>query len=416
MDKGEAGSEAGDEDVFSNSSSFLEGRSSSVIISRSQLSSDRNAYKAVKSCSSCGVAFGALLSIGSAKKYVCKFCYTGVCQKCSPHKLMHPELKRKERCCGTCYSAFVADSLRAGIEVDLTRRTSEADVLMQKYVEERTAQEEEGQINRLLSEEVQALRHELARLRLDHETQLEKKKTTERLVRNDIQAFLSEQEQLSKELNTIEEEISATKSSRASFKQSIRADKAKHTEFQRLNQETEGDLKVAAEALKSEGGGGGGEEGGTTYWEAELVRAVEGDREVLVKLQQENIGLVKVRNEWRDKQKSEEGRQKSLSFRNSKKDREMTKLVDEVRSGSDQLDVPEIQRRIVQLQFECERLRSQLASSQFDQDPDELTELRTEIAKEKERNSELMLSFQETLLSDRRDDPVAEDRCRCEVM
>ena len=393
--------EEGDDDVLSNSSSFVEGRSSSALVSVSQLSTDRQAYKASKACTSCEIPFGSF-GLSTAKKYICRFCYTGVCNKCSPHRIIHPESKRKERCCASCYSKFVADTIRADVEVDLTRRASEADVLLKRYEEEKKAKEVDLATNALLATKLDSLKQELARVRLEHETALDKKRLLELQLRSDLRSLQLERDQLSTQIQTVATDTQLAINSKQSLRKHLQTDAGKVTDLERLLRETEEDMKRVTLELNSEQAPISISEDPKSARIAELQRNIESDREILIRLQQDNITLTK---------QVSERREDSRRSRHSRKDREMTHLV-ETRSGSDQLDIPEIQRRIQQLAVELEHLRQSTSRGE----PAEIVELRSAVSEAKEKNKSLMLQFQESLLSERTADPVADTRCRCLLM
>lgn len=393
--------EEGDEDVLSSSSSFVEGRSSSALVSVAQLGTDRQAYKTSKACTSCEIPFGTF-GLSTAKKYVCRFCYTGVCNKCSPHRIIHPESKRKERCCASCYSKFVADTIRADVEVDLTRRASEADVLLKRYEEERKAKELDLAANALLTTQLESLKQELARVRLEYETTLDKKRHLEQQLRSDLHSLLTERDQISVQIQAATADAQLAKSTRLSLRKHLKTEAGKVTDLERLLREAEEDMKRVTQELNSEQVPVSISEDPKSARIAELQRNIEADRETLIRLQQDNITLTK---------QVSERREDSRKSRHSRKDREMTHLV-EVRSGSDQLDIPEIQRRIQQLSVELERLRQCTPQGESA----ELVELRSAVSEAKEKNKFLMLQFQESLLSERTADPVADTCCRCLLM
>lgn len=401
--------EDGDEEVLSNSSSFVEGRSSSVLVSIAQLSTDRQGYKHSKACTSCDTQFSSF-GLSTAKKYVCRFCYTGVCNKCSPHRIIHPESKRKERCCAACYSKFVSDTIRADVEVDLTRRASEADVLLKRYEEERKAKEVDLATNSLLTSQLETLKQELTRVRLENETTLSKKQAVEQQLRSDLRSLQIERDQVNLQIQTVTAETELAISNRQSLRKNLKTDAGKVTELERMLRETEEDMKRITQELNTDQAPVSISEDPKSARIAELQRNIEADREALIRLQQDNITLTKQVSERRERGKEDSRR--SAGFRHSRKEREMTHLEEGVRSSSDQLDIPELQRRIQQLSVELEHLRHAASKGE----PVEVLELRTAVSQEKEKNKSLMLQFQESLLSERTADPVADTRCRCQLM
>ena len=390
-----------DDDVASSSFSFADGRSSSVSVTVSQLATDRDAYKSSKSCTSCDTLFGSF-GITTAKKYICRFCYTGVCSKCSPHRVIHPEARRKERCCVACYSKFVADTVRAGMEVDITRRASEADTLLKRYEEEKKAQEAELAQNAKLTNELETLKSEVSRVKLEQETMLDKKMNLEKQKREELQTLIQEKNRVSGLIQGNLTEIEKVKSERILLRKNMKTDAAKLSELERLLREVESDMKEVVVELNTDQAPIPVSEDTKSARVTELQRNIESDRELLIRLQQENIALTKEMME-------KKGRTGSLRY--SRQEREMTDLGEVVRSGSDQLDIQEIQRRIKQLAAEIEQLKQSTPS-----DSQEILELRSALSQEKEENKSLMLQFQDSLLSERTADPVGENCCRCHLM
>lgn len=100
-----------EEDDFSDSDtrvSFIENSTGPNVLFRGKLPDDRKLYKKDKKCVFCGETFG--LGILHAKKHFCKFCYRGICAKCSPKVAFHPEDKRNLRICNFCCEESVKES------------------------------------------------------------------------------------------------------------------------------------------------------------------------------------------------------------------------------------------------------------------------------------------------------------------
>ncbi|CAG9326362.1 unnamed protein product [Blepharisma stoltei] len=68
---------------------------------------DRDHYKKDKLCTVCATQFGRI-GIVHAKKHFCKFCYRGVCAKCSSQQIHHPEYKEPKRICNKCFQKVLA--------------------------------------------------------------------------------------------------------------------------------------------------------------------------------------------------------------------------------------------------------------------------------------------------------------------
>lgn len=78
-------------------------------VTMEDLSTNREAWKFDKVCSLCGSTFGML---NLNHKYRCKFCYRGICEKCSTWRVLHPEFGVPRRCCQACYQKFISSTMR----------------------------------------------------------------------------------------------------------------------------------------------------------------------------------------------------------------------------------------------------------------------------------------------------------------
>ena len=95
-------------------------------ISSDQDEIDKNAYHQDKNCVICNSKFGNI-GITITKKYFCKFCYRGVCEKCSENRV------NNNRCCKKCFLPTVQEApenvdSNTGIEVneeDYTQKSKE---------------------------------------------------------------------------------------------------------------------------------------------------------------------------------------------------------------------------------------------------------------------------------------------------
>ncbi|OMJ82663.1 hypothetical protein SteCoe_16586 [Stentor coeruleus] len=92
-----------------------------------EIKEDNDKFQTDKNCAVCQIAFG-LIGIVHAKKYLCKFCYRGVCNKCSPEKIMHPIEKQECRICIACVEKVMEKSLSVDYKKKLTELISERDM------------------------------------------------------------------------------------------------------------------------------------------------------------------------------------------------------------------------------------------------------------------------------------------------
>ena len=111
-----------EDDEFSDSEtnpSIIESPFGPTVTFKGKLAEDRILYKKDKKCIFCGDAFG--FGILHAKKHYCKFCYRGICAKCSPKSAFHPEDKKNLRICNFCCENSVKESFSESFNI----RTSE---------------------------------------------------------------------------------------------------------------------------------------------------------------------------------------------------------------------------------------------------------------------------------------------------
>ena len=91
-----------EEDSSDNEStnySIIESSQSSSFSFTGKLPESRTQYKKDKVCIICKTQFG----IGIInKRHFCKFCYRGVCTRCSPSVAFHPEERKMLRICDFC--------------------------------------------------------------------------------------------------------------------------------------------------------------------------------------------------------------------------------------------------------------------------------------------------------------------------
>lgn len=95
-----------------------------------RLPDDRLQYKNDKKCICCQTQFG--LGILYAKKHYCKFCYRGICAKCSPAAAMHPEERKALRICNLCCEKSVEDKFSEGYNIKISSIRQEIDNLKEQ--------------------------------------------------------------------------------------------------------------------------------------------------------------------------------------------------------------------------------------------------------------------------------------------
>lgn len=114
------------EDDFSDSdtnSSILESFKTPDFTFTNKLPDDKKLYKKDKTCICCKTPFG--MGITREKKHFCKFCYRGICAKCSPSVAFHPEDKKLLRICNLCCEKTVEDRFSEIFQVKISEARDE---------------------------------------------------------------------------------------------------------------------------------------------------------------------------------------------------------------------------------------------------------------------------------------------------
>lgn len=140
--------------LFEEESAMLDNPNLPINIPASLLPTYRHMWKADKQCLMCGVGFGL-----TQHKYRCKFCYRGVCVKCSKHLFLHPELQMPKRCCNRCFRRFISSTLRDEIDAKIYERSGKLSVIEDMLTCERRNRQE-------ISERLRDLEGEYRRMRL----------------------------------------------------------------------------------------------------------------------------------------------------------------------------------------------------------------------------------------------------------
>ena len=94
-------------DSFAEGFAVMENPNLPINVSATDLPTNRDQWKSDRSCLICKAVFKLL-----QHKYRCKFCYRGVCNHCSEHLFLHPEMGILKRCCNSCYKRFLTYTLR----------------------------------------------------------------------------------------------------------------------------------------------------------------------------------------------------------------------------------------------------------------------------------------------------------------
>ncbi len=105
-------------DNESIASTYSESLQTTDIYDSLELGKNQNAYKSDKNCVICSCKFGKI-GIAHARKHYCKFCYRGVCAKCSPQVAVHPVLLTKLRVCNNCCQKAVINKFTENFRLDI---------------------------------------------------------------------------------------------------------------------------------------------------------------------------------------------------------------------------------------------------------------------------------------------------------
>jgi hypothetical protein len=128
-----------EDDEFSDSEtniSIIETPFGPTVNFKGKLSDERTLYKKDKKCIFCGDAFG--LGILHAKKHFCKFCYRGICAKCSPKVAFHPEDKKNLRICNFCCENSLKESFSESFNIRTSETQNQISLIRRESAQQRT--------------------------------------------------------------------------------------------------------------------------------------------------------------------------------------------------------------------------------------------------------------------------------------
>lgn len=140
--------------LFEEESVMLDNPNLPINIPASLLPKYRLMWKTDKQCLMCGVGFGL-----TQHKYRCKFCYRGVCSKCSKHLFLHPELQIPKRCCSRCFRRFISSTMRDEIDAKIYETNGKISVIEDQLTCEKKNREE-------ISQQISELEGEIRKTRL----------------------------------------------------------------------------------------------------------------------------------------------------------------------------------------------------------------------------------------------------------
>ncbi|OMJ69547.1 hypothetical protein SteCoe_32707 [Stentor coeruleus] len=168
-------------DTESVNSTISESMQTTDLFEYIDLGKDKIAYKKDKNCIICQAKFGKV-GIVHARKHYCKFCYRGVCAKCSPQVAVHPVERKKLRVCNNCCQKAVINKYTEQFRMDIDHVKLQQDSVneeIQKILSERAKIKEdtENLENLIESEQAKELTYiQLKKSNHELEKKLESKK------------------------------------------------------------------------------------------------------------------------------------------------------------------------------------------------------------------------------------------------
>ena len=368
-----------------------------VKVSISDLPSARPDYKADKTCVLCALAFGKVLNIVHAKRYCCNFCYHGVCAKCSPYTLQHPETRQKERCCNACYNRLVTQDIRSTMQEELNVQRQQVRGLRGKVDEERQAELRETVEIQALQEKLHELETEQAAQKVRNQEVIQQLLSEESCLKDQLQALKVAKSEKAEKVQQAREQIARNEEEVAVLRKQQEFDQKKIAELLGRKAVVDDDLSAVRKQLQDPVAPQPDESLEKNKRVVELQQGLALERELLVKLQQENLVLTQRLAKTNSSDKPQQGREQELK---------------EVPGGT--MTVEELQARVATLRGENQRLEAELTEmkSVTPGEDSEMDQLKTAVAKEKEENTKLMLMFQERLLG-QSNESLTRDKCHC---
>lgn len=165
----------------------MEAQTERIVVTLDALSTNKTAYKLDTECTICKTSSWTVFN---PKKY-CKFCYRAVCKSCSGQTLLHPERNSQERCCSNCHQRFLSQRIIDKFNVSM----QEKQATLKEALESLNLQKN----NRVESEKKLA--------ECEKNTEILEKTLKDAISRGEI-----EENELEKEIKSLENEINLEKS------------------------------------------------------------------------------------------------------------------------------------------------------------------------------------------------------------
>ncbi|CAG9316429.1 unnamed protein product [Blepharisma stoltei] len=184
-------------DTSANSS--LLDNSRSILEFNFDLPQDRDHYKKDKKCTVCKTKFGKV-GLVNFKKYCCKFCYKGVCLKCSPKQVMHPETLKLERICSNCY--------QKSKEAQVVEKQEQNLIAVQQIRQEVIAKvEEENQSKNKNKQNAKILAEKYEKLKLEKDQELSRLNDVIKQLNEQRDTLIDNFQQTKEKMNKVQEEM-----------------------------------------------------------------------------------------------------------------------------------------------------------------------------------------------------------------
>lgn len=145
----------------SNGSSFVD-VNRSILDVYIDISTDKNAWKKDKKCYICKSKFGNKLSLINDKRFRCKFCWRGVCGKCTPTRARHPDYEKPQRICNACFQRSKENKISESYSIELDKARNERDDLEIRLELEKRENETQTKERKALEEKYEQAEKEAA--------------------------------------------------------------------------------------------------------------------------------------------------------------------------------------------------------------------------------------------------------------
>ncbi|CAG9311330.1 unnamed protein product [Blepharisma stoltei] len=156
---------------------------------------DKEQYHKDKVCTICKDSFNLL-----KHKYRCKFCWRGVCSKCSKQKAINPILGGPQRICDKCFPSYIEKLSRVSMKMDdINRSRQNSLAISQEILSVIQERNKEQMTKKVLEHKYELLEAELEDGQIIYEG-IE-------FIAKDIEVKIKENEELLKQIERLENDI-----------------------------------------------------------------------------------------------------------------------------------------------------------------------------------------------------------------